>query len=250
MKYTIQSLALAIFVVAFSSCAKQTYTADIDTSYYRIGDRQKSDTDLDDMIAPYKSQLDSQMKAVIAKNPTELLKERPNSALGNWFADILREEAQNSYGVQIDAAFQNYGGIRVPSLGAGDVTVGNIYELMPFDNELLVLEMDGNLFQMLLDRVADKGGWPVSGVTFTIDNDKAIKIMVGGAPLDKDAIYRVALPDYIANGGDDCFFLQDAKRLDKDLLLRDLIIQHLKNKPKGSQTINADATPRISTYKM
>ena len=117
-------LLLYIFV---SSCSKQVYTADIDTSYYRITKRSQSDEEIDRLIQPYRAQLEAKMNEVIAYNEVELIKARPNSTLGNWFADALLEEAEYVYQKDIDVAMQNYGGIRVPFLKQGDVTVGNIY---------------------------------------------------------------------------------------------------------------------------
>lgn len=242
-------LSIGLFV-GLVSCSKQIYTADIDTSYYRVNYKNTTDKDIDKMIAPYKSQLDAQMNDVIAINPEEMTKRRPSSVLGNWFSDALLEESSRIYGVDIDMAMQNYGGIRVPALAKGKVTVGNIYELMPFDNKLVILELDGKTTKMLLDRVAEKGGWPVSKtLSLDIQGDKATNIMIKGEPFDIDKTYTVALADYIANGGDNCFFLADSKRTDKDILIRDIIIDHLKSKPKGDREIIQDKTQRIKNIK-
>ena len=153
-----------VFVLGLSiiSCSKQIHTADIDTSYYRINKRTASDKQFDEVIKPYRDQLESKMNEVIAYNVNEMSKNRPNSTLGNWFSDALLEEAEYIYKKDVDLAMQNYGGLRIPSLRQGDITVGNIYELMPFDNKLVILTMDGKLLQQLLDRVAERGGWPIS----------------------------------------------------------------------------------------
>ncbi|MEE9439134.1 MAG: 5'-nucleotidase C-terminal domain-containing protein [Saprospiraceae bacterium] len=244
--------ALLLFILfSFVSCSKQVYTADIDTSYYHISSRHKTDNDIDKMIAPYKEELDSKMDVVIAYNKEKMPKARPSSTLGNWFSDVLLEEANRIYQSDIDFATQNYGGIRIPSLKQGDITIGNIFELMPFDNQLVVLTLDGPTTQQLLDRIAQLGGWPISSsLSFTIDNEKATNIMINGVAFDPSKEYKVAIADYIANGGDKCFFLDNAKREDHDLLIRDLIINYLKSKPTNERTIIADPTPRISTYKM
>ncbi len=240
-------LFLIVLFFLVSGCAKQTYTADIDTSYYRVNYKNKSDKDLDKMIAPYKDQLDSKMNLVIASNPREMKKNRPSSALGNWFSDALLEEAIKIYRQDIDMAMQNYGGLRIPALGKGDVTVRNIYELMPFDNKLVLLELDGVTMKKLLDRIAEKGGWPVSHtLSMKIKNKKAVDIKIKGEDFDMSKTYTVALADYIANGGDKCFFLADGKRTDKDIMIRDIIIDHLKAKAKGDRTIQQDKTERIT----
>ena len=247
MNNNIIKLLSFVLLVSIFGCAKQTYVADIDTSYYRVNYRNKSDQKLDDMIAPYKNQLDAKMNTVLANNPTELKKSKPNSTLGNWFCDALLEEASKIYGVDIDMAMQNYGGLRVPALPAGDITVGNIYELMPFDNKLVMLELDGKTTQMLLDRIAEKGGWPISHtLSFTSKDGKATDIKIKGEDFDMSKTYTVALADYVANGGDSCFFLKDGKRTDKDIMIRDIIIDHLKNKPESERTINVDTSNRIN----
>lgn len=246
MYKSLPTLLVFLLGLSISSCSKQIYTADIDTSYYRINNRNETDKDLDKLIAPYKAQLDAKMGEVIAFSENEMTKGRPNSTLGNWFADALLEEASYIYKREIDIAMQNYGGIRVPFLKQGDITVGNIYELMPFDNQLVVLTMDGKLLQQLLDVIAEKGGWPISKtLKFTMDGDKAVDVFIKGEPLDMSKKYTVALADYIANGGDNCFFLDQAEREDNDVMIRDLIIDHLKRKPENEKNLVVDGSMRI-----
>lgn len=250
MNRQIKNILLFILLVSVASCSKQVYTADVDTSYYRINYKNKSDKDLDKLIAPYKSQLDDQMNEVIAVNPEEMSKARPSSVLGNWFSDALLEEASRIYGVDIDMSMQNYGGIRIPSLSKGDITVGKIYELMPFDNKLVLLELDGPTTKKLFDRIAAKGGWPISHtLSMDIDGEKATNIKIKGEDFDINKTYTVALADYVADGGDGCFFLADGKRTDNDLLIRDIIIAHLKNKPASDKEIVQDKTARIKNLK-
>ena len=246
MYIQLKNIFLLVLLVSIVGCSKQVYTADIDTSYYRISKRNKSDKELDNIIAPYKAQLDAKMNEVIAMNPEEMSKARPSSVLGNWFSDALLEEAIRIYGVDIDMSMQNYGGLRVPSLGKGDVTVGEIYELMPFDNKLVLLELDGMTTKKLLDKIAESGGWPISHtLSMDIDGEMATNIKIRGQDFDINKTYTVALADYIADGGDDCFFLADGKRTDNDLLIRDIIIDHLKNKPEEEKVIVQDKTARI-----
>ncbi|MFT4533662.1 MAG: 2',3'-cyclic-nucleotide 2'-phosphodiesterase (5'-nucleotidase family) [Saprospiraceae bacterium] len=244
--YQLKNLLILVLFVSIGGCSKQVYTADIDTSYYRISKRNKSDKELDKLIAPYKAQLDAKMNEVIAINPEEMAKARPSSVMGNWFSDALLEEASRIYGVDIDMSMQNYGGLRVPSLGKGDISVGEIYELMPFDNKLVLLELDGITTKKLLDKIAEKGGWPISHtLSMEIDGDQATNIKIKGQDFDINKTYTVALADYIADGGDDCFFLADGKRTDNDLLIRDIIIDHLRNKPEEEKVIVLDKTARI-----
>ncbi|NNF36701.1 MAG: hypothetical protein HKN68_21545 [Saprospiraceae bacterium] len=220
-----------ITMTLISSCSKEIqHISSIHSENYRIDKRQPSDDDeIATLIAPYKEKLDATMNEVIGTVEKTMNKSKPNSALNNWMADVLLSQARKNAG-EVDFALQNYGGIRIPSLAKGDVTVGKIYELMPFDNMLVVLSADGKVVQQMMDRIADYGGWPVSGgTTFRIDNGKAVDIIINGKPISLNNKYTFALPDYIANGGDGSDFLSATERTDLNLLVRDAIIQEIKD---------------------
>lgn len=178
-------------------------------------------------IAPYRSQLGTKMEEEIATLVTDLEKGRPESRLGNWVADILLEAAENAFpDRQIDFAVQNYGGIRIGSLAAGPVTVGDIYELMPFDNELVLQELNGFVLQEFLDHLAADGGWPISrGIRFRIEEKRAVDVLIDGEALALNRNYTVALPDYVANGGSDASMLSDRRQISSGKLIRDLLIE-------------------------
>ncbi len=184
------------------------------------------------LIAPYKSELEAQsMEEVIAYFEQPFPKQHPESLLGNWLADLLAEEANRICREPVDFAVQNYGGIRIPELPAGPVTVGKVFELMPFDNTLVVLDMEHELLTTFCQQMAADGGWPQSAaLRYVIENGRAVDIHIQGIPLQENKIYRVALPDYIANGGGDCDFLIELAQEKTQHLIRDLIINHLRSK--------------------
>lgn len=180
-------------------------------------------------IAPYKKQLDEQMSLVIGSTQTTLLKERPEGTLGNLMADAAIWYGAKNYPKPIDVCVMNYGGIRIPSIQAGNITVGKIYELMPFDNMLDVLEVSGQTLNDLLQLVAANGGWPVTGVQMTITNNKAVDILIGGTPLQSDKVYTLITSDYIANGGDNASMLKNYnKRTGLNYKVRDAILDYVK----------------------
>ncbi len=217
-----------LLLFTITSCAKQLYVADIDVDYISIDKWSiEKDQEVSLLISPYKQQLDAKMNQVIGIVEKEMVKQKPNSALNNWIADLILDIADQNSGQKIDFAVQNYGGIRVPVIAAGQFTIGNAYELMPFDNKITIISAKGHIVRLLLNRIADYGGWPISkGVEFRIENDKAVDIVINGESFDDNNDYIFALPDYIANGGDRCFFLLDQSRIDLDLLIRDAIILH------------------------
>jgi len=125
---------------------------------------------------------------------------------------------------------QNYGGIRIGEIPEGPITRGKIFELMPFDNMLVVLECPGNITAKLLHSFAASGGAPVSGnISMLIDGNKASHIKINGKSFDPNKTYRIAMPDYIARGGDKSDYLMDLPMLDTGVLIRDAIIESVKN---------------------
>ena len=225
-KYMVSFLFLTLII----SCSPKTWlTADTKYERYEVGEDEGSEHIMEEIIAPYKSQLTEQMEEIIGTAEVSMTKERIESSLGNWMTDILLDEANRLSTNKIDLALQNYGGVRTSSIQQGPITVRKIYELMPFDNMLVVLDVNGDILMKLFDRIADYGGWPISrGVHFEIVEGKAINVTLNGEKIDGDKIYRFAVSDYIANGGDDANFLRNVPQQDFNITIRDAIINNIK----------------------
>ncbi len=221
------------FILLFA--CKTTYLVqEQKTSNYEINQDFKGDAGIESMIAPYREKLDAEMNQVIGYLETELTKDRPESTLGNFVADAILEVAQKRYDQPIDFSLPNYGGLRIPYLNAGEVVLGDMFELMPFDNMLVIAQIDGKIAQQLFEHIADLRGWPVSsGVQMSIDTlQQQHSFLINGEPIDPNKTYRFCVSDYIANGGDKCSFLIDQKRDDLNLLFRDALIEYVQSKKK------------------
>jgi len=189
------------------------------------------DSQVSRLILPYKSELDAKMNEVIATAPESMTKERPESTLTNWVVDALYNQASKLYTETPAFAFQNYGGIRINNLGKGEVSLSQMFEIMPFDNLVVLLQLKGTEVQRFLDYVAEAGGAPVSSqVRFRIENKKATDIRIQGKGIDPEGLYHVVFPDYIANGGDNLEFLKDKPRIEKNILIRDLLTAEAREK--------------------
>jgi len=238
-------ILFAIFVLTGCSSTK-THLVDLDYHRLDLESEFAADPDIEQIIAPYKLTLGNEMDEIIGQNESALRKQKPNSFLGNWFADVLHKASEEMLNQEVDFAAQNYGGLRIPTLPKGDISVGKIYELMPFDNLLILVEADGQATKKLIDRIADYGGWPISsGLSFDLDQDrKASNIMIKGEVLDLNRTYKIMLPDYIANGGDDCEFLKNQKQENTGVFVRDAVINYLKQFA-SDRNIEVDKTKRI-----
>jgi len=188
----------------------------------------------------------AEMDVVVGELQEDLIKSRPNSNMGNWFCDILHKEANLMFFNEVDFALQNYGGLRLPNLAKGPLTKGEVFQLMPFDNTLVVLNIDGPTLMKLLDAMAAKNGWPGSwGLTYSIVDDKATEVMIEDRPFSIDSTYRIAVPDYVANGGDQASFLTHLPQEDSGVFIRDIIIAHLEDLKEQGLPITVDSAPRI-----
>jgi 5'-nucleotidase len=124
-------------------------------------------------------------------------------ALGNLIADAMREAAH------ADVAVMNPGGIRA-DLPAGPLSFGHVYEVLPFDNTVAVLQLSGAELRRLLElaHASDRGAiFAVSGLELTLAHCPGPRrlqgvTLTGGAVLEPGRTYRVALPDFLARGGD------------------------------------------------
>ena len=238
-----------ILFLGLSACGVKTHLADLKTETYRVNEALliPEEASIKKMIQPYKEQLDQEMNIVIGSFAKSLNKQKPESTLGNFVADILKDYGSKTTGKNVDFAFQNYGGIRIGNVPEGPVTTGKIFELMPFENMLVVLKMTGSDVLQFLNHIGPSNGWPVSnGIQFEIKGGKPQNILVHGKALDMDKIYYAAFPDYIANGGDNCDFLKELERFDAGMLIRDCIIKHIKALSAAGQQADAILENRIT----
>ena len=234
-------------LVSLIGCkSNKHFLADIDNDYIYINKEDKTiDQEVEDLIRPYRKELSKEMDIVLIQNKNKIEKGRPNSTMGNWVSDILLDYVK-SENIEIDFAVQNQGGLRTPYIGVGDVTIGKIFELMPFDNMLVVLEADGSVVQTFCNHISASGGWPLSrGIEFTMTGEQATNILIGGQALDMEKTYRFAVPDYIANGGSDCKFFIDIKQENLGVFIRDLIIEDTKARGAKGEILDIQREKRI-----
>lgn len=232
-----------ILLVLLNSCSSSYYVSEIQDSQQKFTENYiKEDALIEHHIEPYRENLENSMNGVIAVALDNMNKAQPESTLGNLLADATFEIAEKYSEQAIDVAIINYGGIRVPSINKGDVTLGNVYEIMPFDNYLVILKISGQTFQEVCNVIASKGGWPVSGVQFTINNGKANDVRIGGKSIEHTAFYTIAISDYLAEGGDNLAMLKEVSFINTNILLRDAFIEYFKMK----QNLNAQLENRIS----
>lgn len=184
------------------------------------------------------------MNEVLVISADEFPKERGKSEtkLGNFVADLSLEVANGLYkpldNDSIDFCLLNFGGLRT-SLPKGEITRGKIFELMPFENELVVVTISETKIIELIMYLKSVGGQPISGfeITFSdMTNEDDLKQLFSEDGLSQ---FKILTSDYLANGGDKMnFFLNPIKIEPVGIKLRDAIIQHCKEQhKKGNQLV-------------
>lgn len=215
------SLLLVFFA---TSCAQQLKPVEYSCQRKNIDGKNIADAKMEAFIKPYKDSLDAKMKSVVIMNDDMLTKKQPESDLGNVLADAMLNQANKCCGKKADVAIINQGGIRLTQLAQGPVTVGKIYELMPFENRLVLMELSGKDMNRLFDAIANSGGWPISGARFAIKSRKAQNATIGGSPVDESKIYVLAVSDYLAEGGDNLEMIKGKPYTDSGKTIRQAFI--------------------------
>jgi 2',3'-cyclic-nucleotide 2'-phosphodiesterase (5'-nucleotidase family) len=243
-KYTFLLLSL---ILASSGCTSVQHISKTDVRYELLNSKSVTapDEEITAMIAPYKVQVDSEMNEVLGNVPVDLTKRKPESTLGNWYSDAMIEIAAKK-GYSADFAISNYGGLRIPQITAGPLTMGEIFELCPFDNLLVIVEMKGDIIDSLLQQTASSEGWPVSkDIKMVITDKKMVQCTIQGVPLSPSTTYKVAMPDYVANGGDGLKVLISQKRVQTALLIRDMLIEYARDATANGKEITSAIDGRI-----
>jgi len=245
---------IVLFPLLAAACSQPGKITKTEAMQYAFRDTVNSTIDptMEKEIQPYRDGMSGQMNEVIANSTVPLTKGQPESLLGNLFSDVCLDMANEIYYAstytKADFAFFNNGGLRA-ELPKGSITRGNVFELMPFENELVVVSLTGSQTKKLIDYMASKDGVPVSHLQFKIKEKQPVDVMVNGAPFDSTKNYKAVTSDYLANGGDQYFFLTDAKKEYVNLKIRDAMIQYFQRESKQGHAITANLDQRVSYVK-
>jgi 2',3'-cyclic-nucleotide 2'-phosphodiesterase (5'-nucleotidase family) len=204
-----------------------------------------ADPTAESTITPYRTRVDQTMNEVIGQAPQAIDRGPIESPLGNFVADLSRSQTMAVYGKPIDMGAMTNGGLRNP-IDKGPITVGDVFELMPFENEMLVLTLSGATVKEMFDFAARTKILFVANATYTMRNSQVESIFIGGKPFDVTKTYTLAISDYLANGGDNMGFLKNALKVEQTgLLARDAIMKEIKQLNAQGKPIVAEKDGRV-----
>ncbi len=251
---TFQKTLLALstsFIIA--ACSTTTTVTNVEPTAVQLNTSSKSDPEFEKIIEPYKSSMEAEMNQILIVSESSAEKNLPEGKLGNITCDMVLKKA-NDYCTEqhldlVDICLLNNGGLRSP-LPKGEIPLSKVYELMPFENELVVLTMTGKKTKQMFQAIARDKGMPIAGARVVIQDSLPPIVTVGGKDLDETKNYRVVTSDYLSNGGDKMYFFKSPERVDTlHHKIRDAIVEYMKEENKKGNTLKPILDGRISYKK-
>ena len=227
---------LILTVITVFSCAeKKLHINKIQGKQIPVTEAISETQSIENFIAPYRKHIDEDLSTVLAYAPENIDKKGAwQTKIGNLQSTVTLASANKVFGLRenknVDICLLNNGGIR-SIINKGNITTRTAFELMPFENNLVVVSLKGEqILEIVNYIIKEKKPHPLAGLTFTIDkNDVAKAILVQNQPLDLQKIYFVATNDYLYNGGDNMNFFKKAIQLyDLDYKVRNVWIDYFK----------------------
>jgi 2',3'-cyclic-nucleotide 2'-phosphodiesterase (5'-nucleotidase family) len=210
----------------------------------------KDDPAVDKMLSPYSPKV-HELDVVIGKLKGELRKTGIGAgSLGNFVTDGMRSQASQKTGKTITLALMNGGGMRRNTIGEGELTARDIFELLPFENALVTLDLTGEqLMKVLQSIVAGREAQSGARIVYKTNADKKSELMSaklreagGEKDIDPQAIYTIVTIDYLYRVGGTYGVLGAGKNMKElGITLRDAIMNYVKSETAAGH----DIKPRL-----
>lgn len=242
VRFTYYVLILSLII---SGCNKKVCVSVLETTYYNINNELAKDSATVAFIKTYADSLNITMNKVIGYAAVDMPKSKPESLMGNFFCDALMTISSDYFQTKPDLCIMNYGGLRIPVLSKGDITIGRIYELMPFDNFLVLMKIKGSVLEEVLHHISSEGGWPVSGIKMKIVNGKANEVFINNELLQSEKEYQLLISDYMADGGDKLDMLKNIPYDNSGVFVRDAVIGYIIQQTGNTNNIQPVFNNRI-----
>ncbi|MCF0069093.1 5'-nucleotidase C-terminal domain-containing protein [Dyadobacter sp. CY261] len=232
-----------------ASCQKHFAVTRNEYKQYGIDQQVGADSAIIGYYQPYKDKMQAEMNRVVGQTEVALTKPSdPETLMGNFFADaMLKEGMKKDPTIQFTLATK--GGLRT-TFPKGNITVSQVFELMPFENEMVVLKLSGENVQRVIDFIAKKDGEPVAGIRMKIRDNKAYDITIAGQPFNINKTYNLLTYDYLADGGDELECLRNPlERREINQKVREALFENISDLTRQGKKITAQLDGRIVSDK-
>jgi 2',3'-cyclic-nucleotide 2'-phosphodiesterase (5'-nucleotidase family) len=249
-QHPLQYFIVFISIAIFQSCSGPTKVKSVSTGSVEFNKQNSAvDSSAYKLISPYKKEMDKIMNEVLVVSDSAFTKELPESTLGDLVSDAVliqtNKHYQSSDNHPADICLLNNGGLRA-QLPKGNITRGNVFELMPFENSIVILTLKGERIQQLFQSLVDNNGAPFAGARLVSKGKKITELKISGQPFDISKNYKVVTSDYLAAGGDKYDFFKEPLHVDTlNYKLRDAIIDYMVEENKKGNTLKSKKDGRI-----
>lgn len=207
------------------------------------------------MIAVYSPKV-KELEVVLGKLKGELRKGGTGAgSLGNFVTDGMRAQASLQSGRPVTIALMNGGGLRRNTIGEGDLKARDIFELLPFENALITVDLTGDQLTTLLKMiVAGREAQSGARIVYKTNADKTSELVSGKLRdggqekvIDPGATYTIVTIDYLYRVGGRYEVLHQGKNMKElGITLRDAIMGYVKSETAAGRDIKPNLDGRFS----
>ncbi len=250
MRYSFQIFFFVLVIITTASCNKKTSTPTLSGNNITVDSLIKDDSLVNAYIKPYTLKIQDKMNTVIGKADIELTSYFPESPLSNLVADLIQKKVQTyTKANNIDTldmfTLINIKGLR-SSIPQGEIKVSDIFQLMPFENEIVLLKLSGDSVMSLFNFLGKTNGDGISGARVIYKNKKIKQLTINNKPFNPNKNYYLATSDYLANGGD--YYTMITSPINRNGLsykVREAIIDYIQNLNKNNISVVSKKDNRI-----
>lgn len=188
----------------------------------------------------------ARVKDVIAHSKESMVVSYPESALSNWFVDILMAKVENLAGKKVDIGIANFGGIRI-DMPEGDIILDDMLSMFPFKNQLVYVEHSGKQIRSILEDMAAGRFQVLGGVRVVAEDGKLVSAEIGGEPLDDDKTYGMATISFLMTGGDGLTLAENAISMTvfEDVDIIDAVLEYVYAETAAGRDIEYKTDGRV-----
>ena len=188
----------------------------------------------------------ARVKDVIGHSKEAMVVSYPESALSNWFIDLLMAKVEKLAGKKVDIGIGNFGGIRI-DMPQGDIILDDMLSMFPFKNQLVYVEHSGKQIRSILEEMAAGRFQVLGGVRVVAEDGKLVSVEIAGEPLDDDRTYGMATISFLMTGGDGLSLADNAISMTifEDMDIIDAVLEYVYAETAAGRDIEYKTDGRV-----
>ena len=188
----------------------------------------------------------ARVKEVIGYSTSYMEAKRPESALSNWFIDLLMVQTEKIAGKKVDMGVTNFGGIR-KDMPEGEIILDDMLSMFPFKNYIVYIEHKGSQIRKILETMATGRVEVLGGARIVSENGKLVSATIGGEPIDDNKVYGLATISFLLNGGDGLSMAENALSVThfEDVMIIDAVLDYMRAETEAGRPISYKEDGRV-----